>query len=62
MKKKVTIFSALVCLLCGVQVGMCWGRDWFYVILSVLVTIIIIVGDGINIQHYDDSGSDGEED
>ena len=62
MKKKVTIFSALVCLLCGVEVGMCWGRDWFYVILSVMVAISTIVGDCINIQYHDDSGSDGEED
>jgi len=62
MKKKVTIFSTLICLLCGVQIGMCWGKNWYYVILSVLVAIIIIVGDGINIQHYDDSDSDREED
>ena len=60
MKKTSTIFSNVICLFCGIQVGMCWGRNWFYVILSIGVAIVTVVGDGI-IQCYDDSDSGGDE-
>ena len=44
MKRTSAIFSSLICLLCGVDIGICFGRYWLHVILSSVIAIVAIVG------------------
>ena len=60
MKRASAIFSSLICLLCGVNIGICLGRDWHHVIFLCVISIVAIVGN-IIIQCTDDSDSEGEE-
>lgn len=44
MKRASHIFSSLICMLCGVDIGICLGRNWLHVILSSVIAIVAITG------------------